>query len=54
MSLNNFVLECEKENKDLRKSVEYYKRKCNRLEKSQQALNEIKELLLTKINKIKN
>ena len=32
MGLNNFILECEKDNKNLRKDVEYYKNKANRVE----------------------
>ena len=42
MGLNNFILECEKDNKNLRKDIEYYKNKANRVE---QQLNLYKSVI---------
>lgn len=55
MALNDFILNCEKENKQLRKDIDYYKNKNMRTErensKLKQALNEIREYCSTKIIK---
>ena len=46
MSVNDFILNCEKENKQLRKDIEYYKRKNTRLtqenKKHKEVINKIK------------
>lgn len=38
MSLNDFILNCEKDNKELRKDIEYYKNKNKRLQQENQKL----------------
>ena len=40
MGLNDFILNCEKDNKELRKNIEYYKNKNQRLEQENQQLKE--------------
>lgn len=40
MGLENFVLNCEKDNEELRKDVNYYKNKASRLKKENQELKE--------------
>lgn len=48
MSVNDFILNCEKENKQLRKDIEYYKRKNTRLtqenKKYKEVINKIYEI----------
>lgn len=44
MGLENFVLNCEKDNEELRKDVNYYKNKASRLEKEIQQKEFIKYL----------
>lgn len=41
MGLNDFILNCEKDNKELRKNIEYYKNKNQRLEKENQRYKEV-------------
>ena len=38
MGLNDFILNCERDNKDLRKDIEYYKNKNQRLQQENQEL----------------
>lgn len=49
MGLNNFILTCEKNNKELRKEIEYYKRYNKRLQQEKQQVknnwNELKKWL---------
>ena len=41
MSVNDFILNCEKENKQLRKDIEYYKRKNTRLTQENKKYKEV-------------
>lgn len=50
MGLNDFILNCEKDNKELRKDIEYYKNKSKRLEKQLQQSEEIIEEAIEFIN----
>ena len=38
MGLNDFILNCERDNKELRKDIEYYKNKNQRLQQENQEL----------------
>lgn len=40
MGLNDFILNCEKNNKKLEKDIEYYKNKSQRLQQENQKYNE--------------
>lgn len=41
MSVNDFILNCEKENKQFRKDIEYYKRKNTRLTQENKKYKEV-------------
>lgn len=41
MGLNDFILNCEKENEQFKKNIEYYKNKNKRLEEENKQLKEI-------------
>ena len=44
MGLNDFILNCERDNKELRKDIEYYKNKNQRLQQEKEELiNYLKE-----------
>ncbi len=49
MGLNNFILNCEKENQELKKDIKYYKNKRkrlqNKLEQQSNAIDECIELI---------
>lgn len=45
MGLENFILTCEKDNKSLRKDIDYYKNYNKRLNKKNQQLKEQLELI---------
>lgn len=40
MGLNDFILNCERDNKELRKDIEYYKNKNQRLQQENKKLKE--------------
>lgn len=41
MGLNDFILNCEKENEELKKDIKYYKNKSKRLEKQLEQRDEV-------------
>ncbi len=41
MGLQDFILNCEKDNKQLRKDIQYYKNKSQRLQQENQKLKEV-------------
>lgn len=41
MGLHDFILNCEKDNKQLRKNIQYYKNKSQRLQQENQKLKEV-------------
>lgn len=41
MGMNDFILNCERDNNDLRKNIEYYKNKTQRLQQETQQLKHI-------------
>lgn len=51
MGLNDFILNCEKDIKELKKDIEYYKNKSKRLEKQLQQREEVIEEAIEFINK---
>jgi len=51
MGLNNFILNCEKENKELYKSIEYYKNKNKRLEQQLKQRDEVIDKAITKLGR---
>lgn len=58
MSVNNFILKCEKENKNLRQDIEYWKRRSEKqtkeIERLNNIINELEKDIIEKINNIKN
>ena len=52
MSVNDFILNCEKDNKQLRKDIEYYKRKNTRLKQKNTEYKEAIDKLSKLIYKI--
>ena len=49
MSVNDFILNCEKDNKQLRKDIEYYKRKNTRLKQKNTEYKEVIDNLKDKL-----
>ena len=65
MSLNNFILECERTNRELTKNLNYYKNRSNRLlfeneqlkeqlKQKEDVISKAKELIQLKIIRYKN
>ncbi len=50
MGLNDFILNCEKNNKKLEKDIEYYKNKSQRLQQEKQELKQDIKNLVNIIN----
>ena len=50
MGLNDFILNCERDNKELRKDIEYYKNKNQRLQQENQRYKEVIDKAIKYIN----
>ena len=51
MSLNDFILNCEKDNKELRKDIEYHKNKIQRLRQENRKYKEVIDKTIEFINR---
>lgn len=51
MGLNDFILNCERDNKELRKDIEYYKNKNQRLQQENRKYKEVIDKAIEFINR---